>query len=973
MKVSPDQPFQIIYSLYDHEYLGILFESYVVQLDDKERLTYSHQNISALNAEEFDSGLNEDDYELIKLMDQIQQTAVVNKFQKKKMKPEEFFLKTYDKNTGDKLLQDEIEAFLERRRAKILERIDGKMLFEMGKDGEPTWKQITISETKASILFHFRRNDDNTHYFPTIKLDDEKVHFYQNGSYLLCKEPAWIVVEDKLFTFEKPVNGGKVKPFFNKKFILIPKKVEESYYQKFVAPLIASFDVYAQGFEIKTEKLSPAPVLTFSELASVAPTTLFASNGGSAATAEADKILFELSFQYGTYSYKADKIKNVSVTLEKQADNYIFHRVKRDSDQEKNIIEHLTKRGLQLKSSRSTLEKNTAISWLNSNLGSLRELGVEVRQRDKTKKYFLGETHINVEISENIDWFDIKAVIRFGEFEIPFTTIRKYILKDQREFKLPNGEFAIIPDSWVSEYSDLFAFSSEHESDLKLDKIHLSLVKDLQEGNHAKVAMTKKLEKLLDFSEIEDQEQPQAFKGSLRPYQKAGFNWLEFLNQYGFGGCLADDMGLGKTVQTLTLLQKEKEENPGTASLLIMPTSLIYNWEMEAKKFTPKLKVLNYTGTTREKDTSKFGKYDVVLTSYGITRIDAEMLSQFYFNYIILDESQAIKNPDSIISKAVRSLKSRRKLILTGTPIENSTMDLWSQMSFVNPGLLGTQKYFKQKYLIPIEKKKDVDRTAKLNALIKPFILRREKSQVAKDLPEKIENVKYCALSPQQREFYDKEKNNYRNQLLDLIDTEGIQKSQMLLLQGLTRLRQIANHPVMVDESYEGDSGKFEDITYMLSNALGKNHKILIFSQFVKHLKILENHLQTEDIKYAYLDGSVKDRQAQVEKFQENDHIRVFLISLKAGGLGLNLTEADYVFLLDPWWNPAAEAQAVDRAHRIGQKNTVFTYKFIGRDTVEEKILKLQQSKLKLAKDLITVEESFIKSLSKDDITNLFD
>ncbi|MEO9477196.1 MAG: DEAD/DEAH box helicase [Cyclobacteriaceae bacterium] len=973
MKVSPDQPFQIIYSLYDHEYLGILFESYVVQLDDKERLTYSHQNISSLNAEEFDSGLDEDDYELIKLMDQIQQTAVVNKFQKKKMKPEEFFLKTYDKNAGDKLLQDEIEAFLERRRAKILARIEGKMLFEMGKDGEPTWKQITISETKASILFHFRRNDDNTHYFPTIKLDDEKVHFYQNGSYLLCKEPAWIVVEDKLFTFEKPVNGGKVKPFFNKKFILIPKKVEESYYQKFVAPLIASFDVYAQGFEIKTEKLTPAPVLTFSELASVAPTTLFASNGDNAATAEADKILFELSFQYGTYSYKADKIKNVSVTLEKQEDNYIFHRVKRDSDQEKNIIDNLTKKGLQLKSSRSTLEKNTAISWLNTNLGTLKELGVEVRQRDKTKKYFLGETHINVEISENIDWFDIKAVIRFGEFEIPFTTIRKYILKDQREFKLPNGEFAIIPDSWVSEYSDLFAFSSENDSDLKLDKIHLSLVKDLQDGNHAKVAMTKKLEKLLDFSEIEDQEQPQAFKGNLRPYQKAGFNWLEFLNQYGFGGCLADDMGLGKTVQTLTLLQKEKEENPGTASLLIMPTSLIYNWEMEAKKFTPKLKVLNYTGTTREKDTSKFGKYDVVLTSYGITRIDAEMLSQFYFNYIILDESQAIKNPDSIISKAVRTLKSRRKLILTGTPIENSTMDLWSQMSFANPGLLGTQKYFKQKYLIPIEKKKDVDRTAKLNALIKPFILRREKSQVAKDLPEKIENVKYCALSPQQREYYDKEKNNYRNQLLDLIDTEGIQKSQMLLLQGLTRLRQIANHPVMVDENYEGDSGKFEDITYMLSNALGKNHKILIFSQFVKHLKILENHLQGEDINYAYLDGSVKDRQAQVEKFQENDHIRVFLISLKAGGLGLNLTEADYVFLLDPWWNPAAEAQAVDRAHRIGQKNTVFTYKFIGRDTVEEKILKLQQSKLKLAKELITVEESFIKSLSKDDITNLFD
>lgn len=973
MKVSPDQPFQIIYSLYNHEYLGFLFESYVVELNEKGNLTYSHQNISAQNANEFDSGLNDLDYELIQIMDEIQQNAVVNKFQKKKLKPQEFFLKTYDKNTGDKVLQGEIESYLERRRGKILERIAGKMLFEMGKDGEPTWKEIKIAENRASILFHFRRNEDNTHYFPTIKLDGEKIHFYQNESYLPCKEPGWMVVNDTLFTFEKPVNGRKLKPFFNKKFILIPKNVEEDYYRKFVAPLIASFDVYAQGFEIKTERLSPNPTIKFSEVAQVTPTSLFADNGTKAA-AEAEKILFELSFQYGDYNFKADKINDVSVSMEKNGDNYIFHRVGRDTDREKEIIEKIIDSGLPLKSSRSTLEKNQAISWINAHLKTLKNLGVTIQQKDqKAKKYFLGETSIDLEISENIDWFDIKAVIRFGEFEIPFTTIRKYILKDQREFKLPNGEYAIIPDEWIHEYSDLFAFSTEQDNALKLEKFHLSLVKELQEGNHVKVAMTRKLEKLLNFSEIEDQPAPEHFKGSLRPYQKAGYDWLEFLNQYGFGGCLADDMGLGKTVQTLTLLQKEKESNPGQASLLIMPTSLIYNWQMEAKKFTPKLRVLNYTGTNRNKNTAIFAKYDIVITSYGISRIDVESLSNFYFNYIILDESQAIKNPDSIISKSVRLLKSRRKLILTGTPIENSTMDLWSQMSFVNPGLLGSQKYFKKKYQIPIEKKKDFDRTAKLNAMIKPFILRREKSQVAKDLPEKIENIKYCDLSPDQREYYDKEKNLYRNQLLDIIETEGINKSQMMLLQGLTRLRQIANHPAMVDENYKGDSGKFEDITHMLESALGKNHKILVFSQFVKHLKILENHLQKSAIKYAYLDGSVKDRQAQVEKFQENDHIRVFLISLKAGGLGLNLTEADYVFLLDPWWNPAAEAQAVDRAHRIGQKNTVFTYKFIGRDTVEEKILKLQQSKLKLAKDLITVEESFIKNLSKEDISNLFD
>jgi SNF2 family DNA or RNA helicase len=447
-----------------------------------------------------------------------------------------------------------------------------------------------------------------------------------------------------------------------------------------------------------------------------------------------------------------------------------------------------------------------------------------------------------------------------------------------------------------------------------------------------------------------------------------------FLNNFNFGGCLADDMGLGKTVQTLAVLQHEAEQNPGTTSLLIMPTSLVYNWQMEARRFTPKLKVLIYSGTARIKDPKYFSKFDLIITSYGITRLDAEnVFSKYHFNYVILDESQAIKNPGSIISKSVRLLNSRRKLILTGTPIENSTLDLWSQLSFVNPGLLGNKSFFKSEYQIPIEKRQDVGKTIRLNTLIKPFILRRDKSQVAKDLPKKTVSVKYCTLSASQREYYDKEKNFYRNKILDSIERDGLNKSQMILLQGLTRLRQIANHPAMVDAEYEGDSGKLEDIIYMIHNALGKDHNILIFSQFVKHLKIISNHLTEEKIPFAYLDGSVKNRQAEVEKFQNNKNISIFLISLKAGGLGLNLTKADYVFMLDPWWNPAAEAQAIDRAHRIGQKNKVFSYKFIAKDTLEEKILSLQQSKLKLASDLITIEESFVKNLTKNDIQKLFD
>lgn len=973
MNVSPDKPFQIIYSLFEHEYLGYLFESFVVQLNDLGKLTFSHQNISAQNACEFDSGLDEKDYELIKVMDQMQQKAVCRHFQKRKMKPDEFFLKVFDKQSGDKALQQEIERYMERRRSKILSLIQGKELYEMGGDGEPTWKHIRIAEDKATVLFHFRRNEENTHYFPTIKLRGEKIEFYQNNSYLLGLEPAWMVVDGELFTFQKSVNGKKLQPFFAKKFIIIPRSVEETYYSKFVAPLIASFDVYAKGFDIQTENYEVRPVLTFSELAEARQVAGSLFDQPPAEDTEKEKILFELSFRYGTYSFRADKISGVSVSVEKKGDQYTFHRISRQSSKEKSIIQALTKLGLPLRNSRQTMPKASALSWINENLPHLQEQKFIINQQTSGKRYFVGNSTMSLEISENIDWFDVKAIIRFGEYSVPFSTIRKHILKKKREFTLPNGEIAIIPDSWLTEYADLFAFANEEEETLRLNKVHVSLVKELKDGNRAKVAMTKKLEQLMDFDTIADAELPTAFKGSLRPYQQAGYNWLYFLNEYGFGGCLADDMGLGKTVQTLALLQKEKEAINSATNLLVLPTSLIYNWQMEAAKFAPSITILNYTGTNRNKNHEQFGNYDLVVTSYGIARVDVDILSQFFFNYVILDESQAIKNPDSLTSKSVRKLTSRRRLILSGTPIENSTMDLWSQMSFANPGLLGNEQYFKKRFQIPIEKKQSEETLMHLNALIKPFILRREKTQVAKELPEKVENIRYCNLSETQREYYEREKSAFRNEIMDLLEKDGLKESQMLLLQGLTRLRQVVNHPAMIDEGYEGDSGKFEDITYMIDNALGKNHKILIFSQFVKHLKIVENYLKSQKIAYSYLDGSVKDRQGQVDKFQNDDSIRIFLISLKAGGIGLNLTEADYVFLLDPWWNPAIEAQAVDRAHRIGQRNTVFSYKFIARDTIEEKILKMQESKLKLAKDLITVEGSFVKSLTKEDIANLFD
>jgi hypothetical protein len=979
MKVSPNEPFDIVYSLYQHEYLGYLFESFVVKLDAHGGFSLLNQNISSRNASEFDKKLDPKDYELIKLIDSIQQDVIIKNFYKKKIKPEDFFLKLYHPQKGNEIIQKEIEQYLENKRSKILCLIFGKNLYEMGKDGNPSWRRIRVQEKEATILFHFRKNEDNTHYFPTVKHDGAKVDFQYKDGILICNNPAWLLLEGKLYHFHKKVDGLKLKPFLRKKFIVIPKKVEETYYKKFITNIVAQFDVFAKGFDIVTEKPVLQAKMLISELATARPVSLdlFGQPTNGNGTEDEPKILFDIKFCYGDYCFSASHNSMVNVELENQNDHYTFHKIYRNSICEQRLISQFKERGLTFKNGKCTMERSKAFSWIADNQHWLNENDIALDQIQRNgRRLFIGETIMDISIRENIDWFDIEAVIRFGEYEVPFKRIRQYIVQKKKEFVLPNGEIAIIPDTWFSQYGEFFAFmeDSSEENRFKLNEYHHALVKEMQDGKLAEVQVNRKLEKLRNFESIEDQPVPEAFKGELRPYQKAGFNWLLFLKKYNFGGCLADDMGLGKTIQTLALLQSEKEKSEKrTCSLLVMPTSLIYNWLMEANKFTPKLKILTYVGTSRIKDPKLFAQYDLVITSYGITRLDIDILKQYYFNYIILDESQVIKNPDSNIARAVKKLHSKIRLILTGTPMENSTLDLWSQMTFINPGLLGNQKFFKNEFQVPIEKRKDEAKIKRLNTIIKPFILRREKSQVATELPEKVENIHYVSMTAMQEEYYNEIKSSFRNKILDSIELNGINNSSMILLKGLSQLRQIANHPRLVDPSYRGDSGKVEDINHMLISALGKDHNILVFSQFVRYLNIMEESLRSKGIDYAYLDGSTRDRKTQVTRFQDNEHVRVFLISLKAGGVGLNLTKADYVFILDPWWNPAVEAQAIDRAHRIGQENTVFSYKFITRNSVEEKILALQQRKMALVSEFVSAERSFMKNLSKEDIAQLFE
>lgn len=980
MKVSTTEPFQIIYSFLSHEYLGYLLESFVVQLDTKGQLTLLNQNVSAKNIKEFSEGLDDADYKLVKLIDSIQQEAIFKKFAGSKKKTiVDFFLKVYDPQKGDKPLQELIGSYVENVRAEIMPLLNGKQLFIMGGDGNPIWQKVEVLPDKATVLFHFMRNEENTHYFPTIKYQGEKVDFQYKNAFIVCDEPAWMVLENRLYHFDKDVDGKKLRPFFNKKFIIIPKTVEEDYYRKFVTSIITLFDVYAKGFEIRSETYSCVPVLSLSEMKVKSHTVgVFEAQEAESEEDDESMVSFVLSFKYGKYNFHFDSFSSsANVSMEKKGDDYIFHKVRRDLYREKEKLRILKSLGLEIKNGRISISKSEAFMWLQANYPALIEAGFEISQKveNNAKKYFLGYSNIDVKITEGQDWFDIHALVRFGEFEIPFLKLRNLILQKKREFTLPNGEVAVIPEIWFTQYSELFSFMEHHidNEGFILKKHHLSLVQDLQKESLARAVMTRKLEKLRDFDEIQEYPVPQGFTGKLRPYQKAGYDWMRFLNDYNFGGCLADDMGLGKTIMSLTLLQSQKENGAKDPSLLIMPTSLIYNWEMEAAKFTPDLKVLVYTGTYRDKNIEQFRDYDLVLTSYGIVRIDIDLLKDFRFHYVILDESQSIKNPSSFITKAVTQLNSRYRLILTGTPLENSTLDLWSQMSFVNPGLLGNQTFFRNEFQIPIEKKNDEAKTQRLYSIIKPFMLRRHKSQVATELPPKIESIHYSQMTDQQEHEYEEAKSYYRNLILEHIEEEGIAKSQMVVLQGLTKLRQIANHPRLTDTEYDGDSGKLDDVLQKMETVVEENHKILIFSQFVKHLELFRERLEEQGRPYAYLDGSTYDRQSQVELFQNTEGVKIFLISLKAGGLGLNLTAAEYVFILDPWWNPAIEAQAVDRAHRIGQQNTVFTYKFITKNTVEEKILALQRSKQRLASELITTEESFVKSLTKEDLIALLE
>ena len=585
-----------------------------------------------------------------------------------------------------------------------------------------------------------------------------------------------------------------------------------------------------------------------------------------------------------------------------------------------------------------------------------------------------------IHVSSGIDWFDASVEVVFGEQAVSIIEVKKALAQKQNFVKLDDGSIGLLPDEWLKKYALLIKMGEAKGNKLRLKKFHFSVLDEMlaeMDEEALQQELEEKKERLNDiisndFSSINP---PAELKADLRPYQLTGFQWLAFLRDAGWGGILADDMGLGKTVQTLAYFQHYKNSNPGAKFLVVCPTTLMYNWENEIKKFTPDLTNHIHHGPKRMINEKVFEPFDVIITTYGTMRSDIKAFKEMTFDYVVLDESQSIKNPQSQVAKAALLLTCKNRLALSGTPVQNNTFDLYAQMNFLNPGMLGSREFFMNEFATPIDKFQEDEVKQQLKKLTYPFMLRRTKEQVAKDLPEKTETILYCEMGTEQRRIYESYRRTYQSEILGMIDEKGVERSTFHILQGLTKLRQICDSPAILNEAerFHNYSIKLDELTREIMENVG-NHKALVFSQFLGMLGLIRKELESKDIPYAYFDGSSSstERENNIQLFQNNEDCRVFLISLKAGGIGLNLTAADYVYIVDPWWNPAVEQQAIDRTHRIGQTKNIFAYRLICKETIEEKMLILQERKRALASDLVSDDNAFLKRLTKEDIAFLF-
>jgi|CXWL01.1.fsa_nt_gi superfamily II DNA or RNA helicase len=600
-------------------------------------------------------------------------------------------------------------------------------------------------------------------------------------------------------------------------------------------------------------------------------------------------------------------------------------------------------------------------------LPRLGDEGFRVLLRERELKRDLG---LRFRVSSGVDWFDLKGGLDFGHEVVPWPALLKALRRGETVLTLADGSQGLIPERLVSRYGRLVRLGEEEEDGIRFAKSQVALLEAILAGEtdvELDSAFKTAREALKNFERIEARVEPESFKGTLRPYQREGLGWMHFLQEFGFGGCLADDMGLGKTIQVLSLLEDRRLKRLAgekiAPSLVVVPRSLVFNWKQEAARFTPELKVKDHTSALRSH--GSFDEWDVVLSTYGTLRSDVMRWQGTTFDYAILDEAQAIKNATTESARAARLIRSKHRLALSGTPVENRMSELISIFSFLNPSLAAGSVALAE---LASDKATGPEREILARGL-RPYVLRRRKEDVLPDLPPKFEETLYCELGIEQRKLYEEMKEHYRFRITALLETQGLSKSRIQVLEALLRLRQVACSPGLVDDKRKDfRDAKIEALLPRLQEVAAEGHKALVFSQFTSYLALLRPRVEALGLNHVYLDGGTRDRKTVVDQFEADPKTSLFLISLKAGGLGLNLTAADYVFILDPWWNPAVEMQAIARAHRIGQTKPVFAYRMVAKDTVEEKVLELQEKKRELVETLLGEDKGSIASLKREDI-----
>jgi len=777
-----------------------------------------------------------------------------------------------------------------------------------------------------------------------------------------CGSSLVFLHEEVLYLWQKPEDVMQAEKFLKEGNIQLSKENWAEKMQKVILPLAKEYHVeFDKSLVSEIKSGEPEVRLQLQE--------------------KGDFLVFQPIFSYKGFETRASDKDNIIIPEGNKI--LIIERNREAEERFMTKLESLHSQFVRHEGGNNLVLKGVDVlrnNWFFLFVDAMKEMKVPVYGFEALKNFRFNtarpSTHIHV--SSGMDWFDAKVEIEFGSQRVGIDDIKKALVNKQSFVQLGDGTLGILPDEWLKRYSLLFKVGDGRSNQLRLSKYHMSVIDELYENRdetELSFELDEKYERLKEFKHIPEVQPPEHLLKILRPYQTSGYQWLNYLNDVGWGGILADDMGLGKTIQALSMLEHYKEVNGSLKAIVVCPTTLIYNWKNEVEKFTPSLSWHIHHGSTRGRSTEELQQHNIIITTYGTLRSDIQLLLKGNYDYVILDESQAIKNPASKVTKAACLLNAKNRLCMSGTPLQNNTFDIFAQMNFLNPGLLGNMEFFRNEFATPIDKFGEQDQKEHLRKLLYPFILRRTKEQVAKDLPEKTETILFCEMEDEQRKIYDVYRNTYREKILGSIDDQGIGKSQLTILQGLMKLRQICDSPAILneEEKHPNHSIKLDELAREIEENIG-DHKALIFSQFLGMLALIKKKLVEDDIKFEYFDGSTSavDREKAIQNFQNNDECRVFLISLKAGGVGLNLTAADYVYIVDPWWNPAVEQQAIDRTHRIGQTKNIFAYRMICIDTIEDKILQLQERKKKLASELIADDASFVKALSKQDVEYLF-